>query len=70
MGGGPGTMDALVKTIGRPGMPAAVVLIVEAGGAAEAVEAYLSNGTAPSGGFASRLADFEASESHRSPILP
>ena len=68
MGGGPGTMDALVKTIGRPGMPAAIVLVVEAGGAAQAVEGYLRDGTVPSNGFASRLADFEASKPHRASL--
>jgi len=61
MGGGPGTMDALVTSLRREGVPPAVVLVVEAGGAAAAVQAFLATGSLPAefSNFEKRLEDFE-----------
>eukprot|EP00966_Prymnesium_polylepis_P102747 2380305-Prymnesium_polylepis.1 len=61
MGGGPGTMDILIDTIDRPGFPVAIILVVEACGAAAAVDAYLRDGALPDelSNFASRRSDLE-----------
>ena len=55
-------MDALIKGLRRKGIPPAVVLVVEAGGASEAVAAYLKTGELPPhlvGPFTKCIPEFE-----------
>lgn len=55
-------MDALMKGLRREGIPPAVVLVVEAGGASEAVAAFLNSGELPAhlaGAFTKCIPEFE-----------